>query len=692
MIKNTVEIALILILLFQPSIAISPVDLSLKWVKVNNSIVAEGEIVEIRARVENMNPGESMPFAISFYFDSTDSGHFIGRLEYSSIKYYRIPSIKWDTKGIKEGKHIIIAHISDENEENNYAKCNITILKSWKGSNLLITEVYYHARPHRNNEFICITNTGNKTMDLKDYYITTTPWKRADEQNKIIFPSCLLKPGDNLYVTQNGSSFEFETGFTPDFEYYDCSSIPDMEREGRFIMANDGGIVCLKDRYNHTIDVVVYGDASFNEGWKGKAVSRVEEGVVMKRRGWMDTNTSYEWEYNRTYVIGQSSFNIWHGQVEKGIAFCSPDCSYNVISKEIKEADNLYINMYTFTNIFIAEEIKKSNTSLKIMLDGNVIGGIPMEERWIAWHLSNKGEIRYMMSDEEKGVHKRYRYNHAKYIIYGKRCIVESANWGLSGLPVDPSYGNREWGICIESKNLSEFMRDVFNYDFNPSFQDSIVFNKSSFTHGRPPEDFTPSHFIPSGGYKKKFQPLYVNESFNVTLILSPDNAEDEILELLDRAEKEILVEQLYIDKDWKGGINPFLRKLIEKNESGVAVYVLMNNNPSYTTSIMNRETAYFLKEKGIKVRMQNKINIHNKGVVVDGKYALVSSINWGENSVRRNREAGIIVENEKVAKYFSDIFWYDWDYEENEKSGNMFPLIIIFSATFLIIYLYRRR
>jgi len=55
--------------------------------------------------------------------------------------------------------------------------------------------------------------------------------------------------------------------------------------------------------------------------------------------------------------------------------------------------------------------------------------------------------------------------------------------------------------------------------------------------------------------------------------------------------------------------------------------------------------------------------NVHNKGVIVDNRSVLVSSINWNENSVRNNREVGIIIENESIARYYADVFFYDWNY-----------------------------
>jgi phosphatidylserine/phosphatidylglycerophosphate/cardiolipin synthase-like enzyme len=54
----------------------------------------------------------------------------------------------------------------------------------------------------------------------------------------------------------------------------------------------------------------------------------------------------------------------------------------------------------------------------------------------------------------------------------------------------------------------------------------------------------------------------------------------------------------------------------------------------------------------------------------------LISSINWNDISVRNNREVGIIIHNESVAKYYESIFFYDWNLEEPSKER--FPLVFI--------------
>ena len=56
-------------------------------------------------------------------------------------------------------------------------------------------------------------------------------------------------------------------------------------------------------------------------------------------------------------------------------------------------------------------------------------------------------------------------------------------------------------------------------------------------------------------------------------------------------------------------------------------------------------------------------------GLIVDGNKTLISSVNWVRNSVTQNREVGVIIENEDVAGYFTQIFLWDWN-EPPEADG----------------------
>jgi phosphatidylserine/phosphatidylglycerophosphate/cardiolipin synthase-like enzyme len=67
------------------------------------------------------------------------------------------------------------------------------------------------------------------------------------------------------------------------------------------------------------------------------------------------------------------------------------------------------------------------------------------------------------------------------------------------------------------------------------------------------------------------------------------------------------------------------------------------------------------LEARTADIESNNLEKIHNKGVIVDDKSVLVSSINWNTNSPNFNREAGVIIGHPGVARYFKDVFEDDW-------------------------------
>ena len=81
--------------------------------------------------------------------------------------------------------------------------------------------------------------------------------------------------------------------------------------------------------------------------------------------------------------------------------------------------------------------------------------------------------------------------------------------------------------------------------------------------------------------------------------------------------------------------------------------------------------------------------------MIVDNKSVLISSVNWNENSVTRNREAGIIIENDYVAHYYAEVFFYDWNLmkplpqnttESDADYKNTIYIGVIFTMTFALI------
>ncbi len=83
-------------------------------------------------------------------------------------------------------------------------------------------------------------------------------------------------------------------------------------------------------------------------------------------------------------------------------------------------------------------------------------------------------------------------------------------------------------------------------------------------------------------------------------------------------------------------------------------------NTVGYVNDIARRE-GLDLQARIMRSDLGGLDKIHNKGVVVDDKRVLVSSINWSYNSPANNREVGVIIDHPQIASYFADIFTFDW-------------------------------
>ncbi|MGY4648552.1 hypothetical protein ACVWWN_002348 [Mycobacterium sp. URHB0021] len=53
-------------------------------------------------------------------------------------------------------------------------------------------------------------------------------------------------------------------------------------------------------------------------------------------------------------------------------------------------------------------------------------------------------------------------------------------------------------------------------------------------------------------------------------------------------------------------------------------------------------------------------VHCHNKMVIIDGAAVLVSSQNWSDFAVTKNREAGLWLPHRDIAQYFQGIFDVD--------------------------------
>gem|GEM_PF-3032179 len=341
--------------------------------------------------------------------------------------------------------------------------------------------------------------------------------------------------------------------------------------------------------------------------------------------------------------------------------FSSPDNSYQVLVDVIRTADtSLFMEMYMASNPYILDELVKAvrrGVNVVAIFEKDHYPETDEYTLYFAYNLSTEGARVYWAPDD-------FTYLHAKVLIVdNKTTVVMSCNLLKTGVPVDSSYGNREWGIAVTSEEVASYYLSTFLDDLSRSTPYSISDGTGTAA----------SRYVPSGSYSNPEEPLSYQGQISVTTVLSPENSEDAIKLLLSSAERSIDVEQLYIKELWGSERSPFLEALIAAAESGIRVRVILNDDAD------NRELANYLAEKDIFVAVAKDIfeAMHNKGVVVDGEKVLVSSINWGVTSVRENREAGIIVNDAHVASYYSNLFERDWKYHSTMLSPPMFLEVV---------------
>jgi phosphatidylserine/phosphatidylglycerophosphate/cardiolipin synthase-like enzyme len=153
--------------------------------------------------------------------------------------------------------------------------------------------------------------------------------------------------------------------------------------------------------------------------------------------------------------------------------------------------------------------------------------------------------------------------------------------------------------------------------------------------------------------------------------ILSPDNYMDVIPDLLAKAEKSILIEQQYI-RSTQTNVTRLMQAIAKAKEVSPELEIRIvlgkifdkEDLPKEQRNLDNLSKTYGL-ELGEHIRFINTdefVHCHNKMIIVDGNSVLISSQNWSDAAVSKNREAGVWLTHDAIATYFMRIFENDWE------------------------------
>ena len=515
------------------------------------------------------------------------------------------------------------------------------------------------------DEYLVLTGTGS----LDDITI-------SDGKGGFRFPAG-TKINGSLTIARSGIAFEQTYGKYPDFEWLDYSpQVRNVVSGDTLRMANAKDALMLY-KNELLIQKVAWPDD------------------VKPRKGQIHYLDNGTWDI-RPLMIGQSRFSPAVFRNVSITTFVSPDCSSDMFTYAINQAsDEVLLNVYEISSPAIGDLLiaaRARGVDVKILVEGGPVGGISQEENEVIRNLSKNGvPVDVMVSSDNAPA--PYRYDHAKYMVIDRRAILlTSENFGYTGFPPSGTTGNRGWGVYIDDPALAEYFSTIFMTD--NSGKSIQVYEGSSGNPESPP----------SGKYIAEFAPEHVVGA-TVRPVIAPETS-SQITDLINSADKSIEIEQAYITNETSYSLNPYLSSAINASRRGVHVRVLLD---AYWFNIEdekdNDEMAALINRIGISEHIPleakcvdlavNKIEkIHNKGMIVDGHQVLVSSINWNSVSPNFNREAGVIIDDPNVGRYFLDVFEDDWS--SSVKSPGIkidyLRIVIVMVIMILLVLLYFRR
>ncbi|MDD1674351.1 MAG: phospholipase D-like domain-containing protein, partial [Methanomicrobiales archaeon] len=324
----------------------------------------------------------------------------------------------------------------------------------------------------------------------------------------------------------------------------------------------------------------------------------------------------------------------------------------------------VYLNVYEFASPALAHvlaDTRARGVTVEVLLEGGPVGGITPEERCSCRIMNRSGIPIYLMQAGE-GEHARYRFDHAKYIVIdGTSVFLTSENFKESGIPPAGTRGNRGWGVFIRDPRVAEYFTSVYRSDRAGADIEPYIPGESAACATGPGEAYTVQFF------SAEFS------GASVTPVLAPDTAAL-IASMISDARVSVDIEQAYITNTSAGTFNPYLAAAVGAARRGVTVRVLLdsysynvedtedNDEMAMTINDLAKREGLPLEARCADLPRSGIEKIHNKGVIVDRKLTLVSSINWNDNSPNFNREAGVIIDHPGAAAYYSLVFEDDWD------------------------------
>ncbi len=377
------------------------------------------------------------------------------------------------------------------------------------------------------------------------------------------------------------------------------------------------------------------------------------------------------------------------------LACASPDDGFTVLHDFlIQTKSDLNIAMYDFTSGELLDTItglvKSSKVKFQMVLDhpprnqtANQTDDVTKKDIQIA---NPKASINWALTRNDPVVNEWIFPSayHIKVVVRDeKEFWLSSGNFNVSnqpdliaGVPSKGSLNNadRDWHVIVMNEEIAKLFGTYINNDFTLAGKGQDTGNVQQYSMIRKAmvnlQKMTSKQTVPAGTGKSAHpftlgkKKVFTNVPVSVQPLLTPDSGKnttmyvDNVLQIIQSANRSVYMQTQYIHPSDKPADKDFMllvEALSNAHKKGLDVRVI--------TSQFENTAQWIEKLKPFDLDQVLRIQarVHNKGIVVDSKTVMISSQNWSSDGTLRNRDAGLIIENDAIAKYFEAIFLDDW-------------------------------
>ena len=223
---------------------------------------------------------------------------------------------------------------------------------------------------------------------------------------------------------------------------------------------------------------------------------------------------------------------------------------------------------------------------------------------------------------------------------------------------------DRDWHILLTSKPLATLMEKYLLRDEKQA---------AALQEALAPAPADPEFWVPEAYFRatdeeakvvaKYHSPLSINRKVRVQPLLTPDNYAEHVVPLIQNATRSVYFQNQSLDARASGEngdvFESLLHALLEKQKNpAIDVRIIFRRFPSMRQTLTGMKDFGFNTSKA-KVRVQT--NCHTKGIIIDGEIVVAGSHNWTRAGTTLNRDASLIFFDQEIARYYQDLFLFDW-------------------------------